>query len=121
MFARVQNPLRLDDGSEPEPDLMLLRPPKSRYRTRHPGPEDVLLLVEVSDSTLTFDRTTKLALYARAGIADVWVVNLVQGQIEAFFDPADGLFRGQRVCGRGESVAPRAFPDCVLTVDDVLP
>src|SRR5207249_12101922 len=72
-----QNPLRLDDHSEPEPDVMLLKPATDDYTSRHPQPEDVFLLVEVSDTTLDYDRENKLPVYGSAGIAEVWIVNLV--------------------------------------------
>ena len=78
--VRVQGPLRLDDGSEPEPNLVLLRPHSDGFRGRHPTPGDVLLLVEVSDTTLAFDRSRKLLLYAPADIPEVWIVNLVFGR-----------------------------------------
>ena len=74
--VRCQNPVVLDDGSEPQPDLALVRRPWSGYPQTHPGPEDIFLLIEVSDSSLAFDRTVKLELYARAGIPEVWIVDL---------------------------------------------
>ncbi|HEV8637962.1 MAG TPA: Uma2 family endonuclease [Chloroflexota bacterium] len=118
--VRTQSPLHLEDGSEPEPDVALLRPPASRYRGRHPTPADVLLLVEVSSSTLHFDRTHKLRLYARHGIPEVWIVDLIDGLIETYADPADGQYRHHHVHRRGEELAPQAFPDCRLAVDQVL-
>ena len=118
--VRVQGPLHLDDGSEPEPDLLLLRPHSDRYRGRHPTPGDVLLLVEVSDTTLVFDRSRKLPVYALAGIPEVWIVNLVDGQIETHAEPSDGAYRNERVHGAGQEVAPRAFPECFLSVDEIL-
>jgi Uma2 family endonuclease len=75
-ITSVQDPLRLDDHSEPEPDLMLLKPSADFYRNRHPQPEDVFLLVEISDTTLERDQEEKLPVYARAGIAEVWIVDL---------------------------------------------
>lgn len=84
--ARVacQVPLNLSDRSEPEPDLMLLRPREDRYRGSHPTPADVLLLVEVADSSARYDREVKLPLYARHGVAEVWLVDLEAGRLRCF-------------------------------------
>lgn len=78
----VQSPLRLDAYNEPEPDLMLLRPRSDDYQDRHPGAADVLLLVEVSETSLVYDRGTKLPLYARFGVPEVWIVDLDGAAIE---------------------------------------
>src|SRR5208282_1431106 len=75
-ITTAQNPVRLGDLSEPQPDLMLLRPTPDFYRSRHAQPEDVFLLVEISDSSLERDQEEKLPVYARAGIAEVWIVDL---------------------------------------------
>ena len=74
--VRCQEPVVLDDGSEPQPDFALVRRPWIGYPHTHPGPTDIYLLVEVADSSLSFDRTVKLELYARAGIREVWIVDL---------------------------------------------
>ena len=84
-----QNPITLSD-SEPEPDFTASAPPKSKYDNRNPGPDDVYLVAEVSDSSLTFDRTTKLQLYASAGIPVYWIVNLIDKQIEVYTKPKAG-------------------------------
>ena len=73
-MVTVQNPLRVGARSEPVPDLLLLKPRSDFYRERHPMPEDVLLLVEVSDTTLSYDRDVKLPLYAQSGVPEVWIV-----------------------------------------------
>ena len=82
-----QNPVRLDDYSEPEPDLMLLKPIPDDYISRHPQPEDVYLLIEVSDASLITDREEKLPIYGRAGIVEVWIVNLVDLTVEVYREP----------------------------------
>ncbi len=91
----VQTPLRLDAWSEPQPDLMLLRPRADDYAERHPSAADVLLLVEVSDSSLAFDRNTKLALYARFGVLEVWIVDIPGGALEVYQTPQDGAYARQ--------------------------
>jgi Uma2 family endonuclease len=75
-MVRVQNPIVLNDRSEPQPDFTLVRRPWRGYPDAHPGPDDVLLLIEVADSSLDFDRGAKLELYARAGIREFWIVDL---------------------------------------------
>lgn len=120
IWLSVQDPLHLDDGSEPQPDIALLRPAPDQYRGRHPTGHDVVLVVEVSSSTLAFDRGRKLPLYARHGIPEVWIVNLIDGLIETYADPAEDQYRDHWVRRRGEELAPQAFPDCRLAVDQVL-
>jgi len=83
----VQNSVALGDISEPQPDLLVLRPRADHYRDSVPEPADVLLLIEVSDSTLHYDRTRKLPLYSRFGIAETWIVNLLEGQLEVYREP----------------------------------
>lgn len=82
-----QGPLQFDGNSEPQPDVLVLKPPAERYRKRHPVPDDVLLLIEVSNTTLHLDRTTKLQLYASAGIPEYWILNLQKPQLEVHRNP----------------------------------
>ncbi len=117
----VQNPLTLDRISEPQPDLMLLRRRQDRYRPRLPAAQDVLLVIEVAESSLRYDRGPKLRAYARNGIPEVWVVNLVEGCVEVFRDLCDGAYGTRRMVVRGESLAPQAFPEDLLAVDAFLP
>ena len=119
--VRTQNPLRLDDHSVPEPDVMLLRRRDDLYRSSTPGPEDVLLLVEVSDSTLSYDLREKLPRYARAGIPEVWIANRPGRRIEAYADPVGDEYNTVRYYGPGETIAPLAFPDIMLEVDRIIP
>lgn len=86
-IVAIQNPVRLSHYSEPQPDIALLRPRDDFYAAVHPGPGDVLLLVEVADSTLRFDRDTKLPLYARHGIPEVWLVDIENAQFTIHRDP----------------------------------
>jgi Uma2 family endonuclease len=110
-------PARVAIDSVPEPDLALLR--RRSYKTGSPRPTDVLLIVEVADSSLRYDRTTKLRLYSRAGIAEYWIVGVEGEWIEVHRSPEGDRYREQRRAGRGESLAPAAFPDLVVSVDDV--
>jgi len=119
-IVRVQGPIRLDDHSEPEPDLALLRPRPDFFATGHPGPADVFLIVEVMDTSAASDRTIKLALYARSGIAEVWLVDLNRGLIEVHRHPSAAGFGEVLILQRGQTLAPLAFPDLVLAVDAIL-
>lgn len=120
-LVRVQNPLAESERSEPQPDLMLLAERSDRYAAGHPAPGEVLLLVEVADSTLTFDRRTKIPLYAADGIREVWLVDLVHDRIEVYTDPGPGGYGMARRAARGETVAPTALPDLHLAVDRIIP
>ena len=113
-----QNPARLDEYSEPQPDLTVLR--VRDYRESLPMPEDVLLLIEVSDTTLRYDRGIKLPLYARAGIREVWIVDLPGQAIERHTDPPGDHYRHTERVGKGEELAPLALPGLSLRVDEVL-
>ena len=117
----VQNPTRLDDASEPQPDVMLLRWRDDFYGGGHPGPADVLLLIEVSDTTVDYDRSAKLATYAAAGIPEVWIASRRDRRIESYADPAGDAYATVRYYEPGESIAPQAFPDVVLQVDQIIP
>jgi len=119
-LVSAQNPVRLDDYSEPEPDLMLLRPEPGDYTRRHPGPSDVYLLVEVSDTTLAFDRGEKLSAYGRAGIPEVWIVNLVDEIIEAHREPHFTGYGSCKVLRAGDQVGPVSFPDVTVDVAGLL-
>ncbi len=118
-IVRVQSPLRLGTHSEPEPDLMLLRYREDFYRDAHPGPEDVLLVIEVSESSLAYDRDVKHPLYARFGIPEVWLVNLVENRLEVYRNPSAGVYTQQTLFTQGR-VAPLAFPDLDVDVATVL-
>jgi Uma2 family endonuclease len=120
VLVDTQNPLRLGDLSEPQPDVVLLRPRTDFYASGTPTAEDVLLLVEVAESSLAYDRQTKIPLYAAQGIAEVWLVDLTAGAVEVFRDPSPAGYREVLRLKRGEEVAPLAFPDLALSVEDLL-
>lgn len=118
-----QNPLGLSEESEPEPDLMVLRPRQDQYRKSLPQPADVLLLIEVSDTTLPLDRGPKLSLYARAGITEYWVVDLVNNALITHRAPVGeeyaDLLRIDANRAGPSTIAPKAFPDCHLRIADL--
>ena len=117
----VQNPVRLDDYAEPQPDIAILRPREDDYATAHPGPEDTLLVMEVSDSTLAFDLEVKSRRYAAAGIPEMWVMNLPGDCIDRLDLPMPAGYARHTVFRRGETLRPAALPDLELAVDDLLP
>ena len=120
IIVRVQNPVELDDTSEPEPDLTLLRRRNDFYSTGHPQPTDILLLIEVADTTLRKDREIKIPLYAEHKIPEVWLLNLSEYCVEVYRDPGiDGYQNVQRL-EEGQTVTVEAFPDIVFTVDELL-
>lgn len=101
-IIRVQNPIRLDEYSEPQPDIVLLHPRDDFYAQAHPGPKDVLLLIEVIDSSSAYDRGVKLPLYARAGIREVWLVNVQKNTVEMAAEPVNDSYQKIRFVRRGE-------------------
>ena len=114
-WVRVQNSVRLNDYGLPEPDIAVVRFRDDYHRNR-PTPADVLLVIEVADSSLRRDRELKLPHYAAAGIPEVWIANVPARQVEAFHDPVDGVYQSSRTVPAGGQISPRAFPDVVLTV-----
>jgi Uma2 family endonuclease len=116
----VQNPLHLDEHSEPQPDLMLLKPAADYYRRRHPVPADVFLLVEVSDTTLELDRGEKLPAYGRADIAEAWIVDLNHAAIEVYREPHFNGYASKTILRAGDQAGPLAFPDAVVDVAELL-
>jgi Uma2 family endonuclease len=118
--VRVQSPIRLGEYSEPQPDIALLKRRLDFYRSRHPGPEDVLLMAEVSETRQTHDRPVKVPLYARYGIPEVWRVDLAEDRLEVFREPTPEGYRSVQTFRRGEAVAPLFAPDVVFNVDDIL-
>ncbi len=116
----AQNPLRLGEHSEPEPDFMVLKPRSDLYASRHPGPGDALLVVEVADTTLDYDRHVKAPLYARAGVGEMWIVNLQDQVVEVYREPSSQGYLLIRRALLGQQVAPLAFPDVSFAVDDLV-
>ncbi|MFN8531993.1 MAG: Uma2 family endonuclease [Dehalococcoidia bacterium] len=119
--VRAHNPIRIMPRSEPEPDVVVARRPDDKRRYDHPEPPDILLVVEVADTSYQRDSTIKLAIYTRAGIPEYWIVNLPRRRIEVFRSPEGRSYRETRHVTVGDEVAPAAFPDLVIPVADLLP
>jgi Uma2 family endonuclease len=115
-----QNPLRLNDRSEPEPDVVILQP--DTPEDRHPEPADVFLVIEVADSSISVDRRRKRPMYARAGIPEYWIVDLNADRVEIYRDPlpSRGRYRSATLLGRGDTVSPLFAPDIEVDVTMIL-
>lgn len=116
----VQDPIHLDDYNEPEPDIALLKRRDDFYTKSHPLPPDVLLLIEVSDSTLKYDREVKKTLYAKAEILEFWLINLTENTIECHSSPKNGSYRLVKIVGAGEIIKSILIENLTLTVDEIL-
>ena len=119
--VRSQNPVRLASNREFQPDVSILRWREDKYLSGHPMPEDVLLLLEVSDSTLDYDRNVKLAIYAEAEIPETWIANIPDQVVEVYTLPSNGVYQMRQVFSVGECVSPLAFPDVSLPVSRIVP
>ena len=116
----AQNPILLDDYSEPQPDIAVLKPRADFYRKSKPTPEDVLVVIEVSDSTLEYDRKVKVPLYAAAGIPEAWLVNLPEERIEVYSDPSGDEYQTVRLYVRGQRLQSHTLPALRVRVAEVL-
>lgn len=119
-LLRIQDPVRLSPHALPQPDLAIVRERVGGYAQGHPEPGDILLLIEVADSSLQQDRTIKLRLYADAGIREYWLFDLVHRQILVFREPENGVYREQLTFGADDSVAPLAFPEIGIRIADIV-
>ena len=119
-IVRTQGPIRLSERTLPQPDLALLRPRPDYYRHTGPTPADVLLLVEVSDTTLAYDRDVKLPLYARADIPEVWLIDLPGQRVLVFRSPTPPDYRELREHRPPDQLSALAFPDLILPVAELL-
>ena len=116
----VQNPVVLGEHSEVQPDVVLLRPRPDFYSDSHPGPQDVLVVIEVADSSADYDRTVKVPQYARAGILEVWVIDLAARVIEVYRRPAGHEYTEHRTVGPGSSLQLPGPVDRPVATDDIL-
>lgn len=120
MIVGVQDPIRLNDFSQPQPDISLLRWRDDFYRYAHPTPEDVLLVIEVAETTVRGDRGVKVPLYAEAGIPEVWLVNLPDERVEIYAEPSGGKYGHTRKVKRGGNARSRTVPDLAVNVAELL-
>ncbi|BAY65266.1 hypothetical protein NIES22_53690 [Calothrix brevissima NIES-22] len=123
---RTQDPITIADNSEPEPDLVIARNRSDDYLANHPTPSDILLLIEIADSSLKYDQEVKLPLYAEAGISDYWIFNLVDNYLECYSEPYQATqgkfgYRRKVIFLANESVNLPNFHDLVLELSKIFP
>ena len=116
-IVQVQGSVRLDSYSEPEPDLVLLRPQPHFYTPRLPGPADILLIVEIAESSIDYDREVKARVYAEAGVPEYWIADLNTNVIWRHLWPEHGAYKTIGQCRRGETIAPLELSACAVGVD----
>ncbi|PZN75655.1 MAG: Uma2 family endonuclease [Candidatus Methylumidiphilus alinenensis] len=118
-IVSVQDPIHLNARSEPQPDIALLRYRDDFYRHAHPRPEDIILLVEVSDTTLRYDTEVKLPLYARHDIPEVWILDLEHQRLEVFRRPDEGVYLEMFCPNRDETIAPAGLTECRVDLSNL--
>lgn len=118
-IVAVQDPVTINEYSEPEPDIVVARFREDFYREKHPTPADILLVVEVADSSLSYDLNAKIPLYAAADIPEAWLVNLATRQITVFTRPDGAAYTQSRLCKSGDSLTMPGFPDVIVKVDEL--
>ena len=119
-LVSIQSSIHLGEHSEPQPDLVLARPMPDYYRSGHPEPEDIFLLIEVADTSLEYDRGPKLSMYSRADICEVWIVDLNELTIEVYREPSYSGYKSRTMLSAGDQGCPLAFPDVAVDVGDLL-
>lgn len=119
-IVQVRGSVRLDVWNEPQPDLVLLRPEPDFYASRLPGPSDILLIIEVAESSLDYDSEVKAMLYATAGVREYWLADLTAGTVTRFSAPSGGTYQRREQHRAGESIAPDALPRCGIPVEALL-
>jgi Uma2 family endonuclease len=116
----AQNPVRLDDFNEQQPDLCLLRPRQDRYRTSHPCADHILLLIEVAHTSLRYDEGIKVPLYSRYGVRETWIVDLDDSTVHVFRNPSSKGYRAHQRHSPGDMIAPEAFPEAAVDVAEIV-
>ncbi|MBW4582377.1 MAG: Uma2 family endonuclease [Tildeniella nuda ZEHNDER 1965/U140] len=120
VLLRFQDPVQLNDYSEPEPDVAVVQPNALFYEDHHPIPSEVFLLIEVSDATLKFDREVKAPAYARSGIAEYWVLDVNAHKLHVYRVPSADGYQSEAILSEALTIAPLAFPECVIAVREML-
>jgi Uma2 family endonuclease len=120
VIVSVQNPVHISEYSEPLPDIALLKPRDDFYSRAHPNPEDILLVIEMADTSVDYDREIKIPLYAKAGIPEAWLVNLPKDIIEVYTEPLNGSYQKCRLVSRGEILTTKVLANLTINVDDIL-
>ena len=119
-LLRPQLPLRLNEFNEPGPDIVVLKPRPDFYASRHPGPADVFLVLEISDSSLKYDRDVKLSIYAAARLPEIWIADLLGDEVLVYREPSGKRYKTSLSFRRGDSISCLTLPQIQLAVDDLL-
>jgi Uma2 family endonuclease len=119
-IVRVQGAVRVNLYSEPEPDIVLLRPRSDFYASGHPGPAEIFLIIEVAESSIDYDRDVKAPLYARSNVHEYWLIDLNENVLHRYLAPERDRYRSVRQYVRGQSLAPELLPDCVIATSELL-
>ncbi len=120
VIISVQNPIGLDDSSQPQPDVVLLKPREDFYASAHPQPQDVFLIIEVADTTIKYDREVKIPLYAEEGVVEVWLVDINSECVEVYREPTTDGYQKIEKFSKGESLIIQAFDDVNISVNEIL-
>jgi Uma2 family endonuclease len=120
VIVRVQNPILLNNLSEPQPDIALLQPRTDFYASGHPQASDIFLIVEVADSSINYDQEVKIPLYSASGITEVWLVDLNQNILQVYQQPTATGYQMIQQFQRGEAITILAFPEILLKIEDIL-
>ncbi|MDZ8187855.1 MAG: Uma2 family endonuclease [Nostoc sp. ChiSLP02] len=120
VILSVQNPVVLDNNSEPQPDVALLKPRDDFYANAHPQPQDIFLLIEVADSTIEYDREEKIPLYAQANIIEVWLVDINEKIVEVYQQPTAAGYQLMQKFGSSQTLSIKALSDVSITVNEIL-
>jgi Uma2 family endonuclease len=119
--VRCQDPISLPNHSEPEPDIVIARLRSDDYVNSHPAPADIILVIEVADSSIKFDRDTKAPLYAAAGISEYWIVNLIDNRLEIYRQPEGSIYASIQIVTPPQSINLPQFPEIVVHTSDLFP
>lgn len=119
-LLRFQDPVRLSDDSEPEPDLAVVTSDPRDYEDHHPTPDEIYFLIEISDRTLKRDRTLKAKIYAQSGITDYWIWDIPNNQLWVLREPSPSGYQQEMQLSSTDVISPLSFPDCVLSIASFL-
>ena len=119
-IVRVQGSIRLSAFREPQPDLVLLRPQADFYASRLPGAEDILLIIEIAESSIEYDRDVKARMYADSGVVEYWVADITGREVVCHTLPRAGAYAQIRRMSPGESIAPTLLPACAIQAETLL-
>jgi len=120
-WIRTEQPIKLDNSSEPEPDIAVVKIDPLDYADHHPTPSQVYLIIEVADSSLKYDREIKSQLYAQSGIADYWVLDVIDRKLHMFREPTQQGYQSEVILSQEASISPLQFPTLVIALQDILP